>query len=82
MSHGCIRIENKLALAQKILPTMDVSNWVGIRQNKMDLKPNYTKVVPATPVLLTYLCSGIKNNQLVFFDDVYDKLKDFQLASN
>ncbi len=82
MSHGCIRIENPLALAQRILPSMDVSNWVGIRQNKMDLKPNYTKVVPATPVLLTYLCSGIKNNQLVFFDDVYNKLKDFQLASN
>lgn len=72
-SHGCVRVENPMALAQLIL--RDNKRWTSDRVEKAINagKPSWVK--PATPVtvMFTYETARIDpNGSVVFLNDVYD----------
>jgi murein L,D-transpeptidase YcbB/YkuD len=74
LSSGCVRIENPLALAERILdqdyPKRNAKTWI-----KFLIKNKKTKsisVKSALPIYLFYWTSWIDGNQLQFRPDIYE----------
>lgn len=77
-SHGCIRVEEPVQLAQFIL--INQPEWTTARiQSAMQAgKSNTIKLDEPIPVVLAYSTVVVKNNKTYFFPDIYgqDKLLD------
>lgn len=73
-SHGCIRIEKPLQLANSILPTPVDSSFVQLCLK--DEKPIELNLTNAVPVFVIYSTAGIDaNNSVVYYKDVYNLIK-------
>lgn len=79
LSHGCVRVENPVALAQFVL--QDDPQWPEQRiRHVMDKRISHNVAVPEPlPVILTYLTTVIDDNgRLKFVPDVYGQDKRLQ----
>ena len=73
-SHGCIRIEKPLELANLILPTPVDSTF--IQSCLKDEKPMELDLTNTVPVFVIYSTAGINaDNNAVYYKDVYKLLK-------
>ena len=73
-SHGCIRIEKPLQLANLILPTPVDSFFV--QSCLKDEKPMELNLVNAVPVFVIYSTVNVdSNNNVVYYKDVYSLFK-------
>lgn len=73
-SHGCIRIEKPLELANLILPTPVDSTF--IQSCLKDEKPMELDLTNTVPVFVIYSTAGINaDNTVVYYKDVYKLLK-------
>ncbi|NLY64983.1 MAG: L,D-transpeptidase family protein [Alcaligenaceae bacterium] len=77
-SHGCIRVEEPVELAQFILKNQQ--EWTENRiKSAMEARKSRTiKIEEPVPVVLAYSTVVVKNNKTYFFADIYgqDKLLD------
>jgi len=73
-SHGCIRIEKPLELANYILPKpVDSSFLQACLKNQKPIELNLVQVVP---VFVIYSTAGIDaNGRVIYYDDIYGLLK-------
>lgn len=81
LSHGCVRVENPVALAQFVL--QDDPQWPEQRiRQVMDKRISHNVQVPEPlPVILTYLTTVIdEDGRLKFVPDVYGQDKRLQKA--
>ncbi|MDP1900345.1 MAG: L,D-transpeptidase family protein [Rubrivivax sp.] len=80
-SHGCIRVEDPVALARFVL--QDMPDWTEDRIRKAMAKGESTTLQLAEPVrvLITYGTALVKAGRIHFFDDIYglDRLLDAAL---
>lgn len=77
LSHGCIRVENALTLAEAITGD-EISKTTINRLNSClkDQMPLEIKLSHKVPVAVTYMLAGIdENKNLHFYQDVYGKMK-------
>lgn len=74
-SHGCIRIEKPLMLANLILPTPVDSSF--IQSCLKDEQPMELNLINPVPVFVIYSTVGIDANiNVVYYKDVYNLLKE------
>lgn len=81
LSHGCVRVENPVALAQFVL--QDDPQWPEQRiRHVMDKRISHNVAVPEPlPVILTYFTTVIdEDGRLKFVPDVYGQDKRLQKA--
>lgn len=71
LSHGCIRVEEPVELAQFVLERQ--AEWTRSRiENAMNGKKSSTiKVVEPVTVVLAYSTVVVKNKQVYFYNDIY-----------
>ena len=71
LSHGCIRVEEPVELAQFVLERQ--TEWTRSRiENAMNGKKSSTiKVVEPVTVVLAYSTVVVKNKQVYFYNDIY-----------
>ena len=71
LSHGCIRVEEPVELAQFVLARQ--TEWTKSRiENAMNAKKSSTiKVVDPVTVVLAYSTVVAKNQQVYFYNDIY-----------
>jgi len=83
-SHGCIRVEQPLALARFVL--QDMPQWTDARIEHAMAAGKSATLGLATPtrVLIAYGTALVKGGQVYFFDDIYgqDRLLDAALSDN
>jgi murein L,D-transpeptidase YcbB/YkuD len=72
-SHGCIRVEKPLELANLILPSPVDSAFIQICLK--DEEPIELKLTGMLPVFVIYSTAGIDNNNIVYYNDVYKLFK-------
>lgn len=77
-SHGCIRVEEPVQLAQFILLNQPEWTTTRIKSAMQAGKSNTIKLDEPIPVVLAYSTVVVKNNKTYFFPDIYgqDKLLD------
>lgn len=77
-SHGCIRVEEPVQLAQFILINQPEWTTARIESAMQAGKSNTIKLDEPIPVVLAYSTVVVKNNKTYFFPDIYgqDKLLD------
>lgn len=77
LSHGCIRVEDPLKLAEWVLSNN--SDWSAekIKQQMNGDKEKWVKVSPNIPVLIYYLTSYIEEDMVYFREDIYGHDKKF-----
>lgn len=77
-SHGCIRVEEPVQLAQFILINQPEWTTARIESAMQARKSNTMKLVEPVPVVLAYSTVVVKNNKTYFLPDIYgqDKLLD------
>ena len=70
-SHGCIRVEQPVALAKFVL--QDMPQWPEERivQAMRDGRPITLRLAEPLPVLVTYVTALVKGGRLHFFADLY-----------
>jgi len=70
-SHGCIRVEQPVALAQFVLDGQP--GWDGrrIRDAMARNEPSTVALDQPLPVLIAYGTALVKQSQVYFFDDIY-----------
>ncbi len=70
-SHGCIRVEKPVELAEFVLQGMP--GWDRARiESAMTLgKSNTLRLAEPVPVLLSYGTTLVKGDQIFFFNDIY-----------
>lgn len=78
-SHGCIRVEDPLKLAEFVL------NDQNIKRTQIDSiiktgKPKKQVLTEPLPVYITYSTAFADDSLIYFFDDVYDRDKDLMNA--
>ena len=75
-SHGCIRVEEPVQLAQFILVNQPEWTVARIKSAMAAKKSNTMKLDEPIPVVLAYSTVVVKNNKTYFFPDIYgqDKL--------
>ncbi|WP_234041092.1 L,D-transpeptidase family protein [Advenella mandrilli] len=75
-SHGCIRVEEPVQLAQFILLNQPEWTVARIKSAMAARKSNTMKLDEPIPVVLAYSTVVVKNNKTYFFPDIYgqDKL--------
>jgi murein L,D-transpeptidase YcbB/YkuD len=80
-SHGCIRVEQPLALARFVL--QDQPEWTEERiRQMMDRGESVTlRLAQPVPVLIAYATALVRRGLVHFFDDIYghDRLLDAAL---
>jgi murein L,D-transpeptidase YcbB/YkuD len=80
-SHGCIRVEKPLELAEFVL--QDTPGWDEARIRKAMEKgeSNTLKLTTPLPVLIAYGTTLVKNGLIYFYDDIYglDRVLDAAL---
>jgi murein L,D-transpeptidase YcbB/YkuD len=74
MSHGCVRVEKPMELANYLLQnTMDSLTVAKLNQCLKEEKPSDFKLGRKVPVLIFYMTADVdENGQLKFYNDVYD----------
>lgn len=77
-SHGCIRVEEPVQLAQFILHNQPEWTTSRIKSAMQAGRSNTMKLDEPIPVVLAYSTVVVKNNKTYFFPDIYgqDKLLD------
>ena len=70
-SHGCIRVEAPVALAQFVLQAMPEWSEERIRAAMAAGTSTTLRLSEALPVLIAYGTSLVKNGRIHFFDDIY-----------
>ncbi len=80
-SHGCIRVEEPVALASFVLARQSGWNEARIRQAMATGESTTLKLAEPLPVLIAYGTALVTQGELRFFDDVYgyDALLDSAL---
>lgn len=78
-SHGCIRVEQPLALALFVLEGMPSWTEARVRQAMQAGSASTVALVRPLPVLITYGTALVRQGRVHFFDDVYGH--DRQLAA-
>lgn len=83
-SHGCIRVEEPVALAKFVL--QDASNWPEdrIRAAMSAGKSRTIRLPQPIPVVIAYSTAVVKHGSVYFFPDIYghDKLLDAALRES
>jgi murein L,D-transpeptidase YcbB/YkuD len=73
-SHGCVRVENPLKLAEVILNEPDKWNEESIQKIVDTNKTTRVNLKEPIPVLLMYWTAGLgSNGELFFVDDIYNR---------
>jgi len=77
-SHGCIRVERPLALAQFVLQGMPDWTEARISEAMANGSSSILKLAEPVPVLIAYGTALVKHGHIHFFDDIYghDRLLD------
>jgi L,D-transpeptidase YcbB len=77
-SHGCIRVEDPVALARFVLQNQPEWTEERIRAAMDGGKSTTLRLAQPLPVVIAYATVIVKNKQVYFFDDIYgnDKLLD------
>lgn len=70
-SHGCIRVEKPVELAEFVLQGMPGWNRARIEAAMAQGKSSTLKLAEPVPVLLSYGTTLVKGDQIFFFDDIY-----------
>jgi murein L,D-transpeptidase YcbB/YkuD len=80
-SHGCIRVEQPVALAGFVMQGM--AGWTEdrIRQAMRDASPMTVRLAEPLPVLIAYGTAMVKQGRVHFYDDIYghDRRLDAEL---
>lgn len=73
LSHGCVRLEKPMVLAEYVLKDgLDTSTVTKLNQCMTDQKPVDFKLKRKIPVLILYMTADIdENGNLKFYNDVY-----------
>lgn len=81
LSHGCIRVEQPLALARFVLQGMPDWTEARIRQAMAAGTATTVNLAQPLPVLITYGTALVKQDRIHFFEDIYghDRALDAQL---
>ncbi|MFP5465959.1 MAG: murein L,D-transpeptidase [Gammaproteobacteria bacterium] len=79
-SHGCIRVEEPLALARFVMQEMP--DWTEERiVGAMRKGQSQTvRLSQALPVVIAYITTLVKNGQIYFFDDIYGHDRALRVA--
>ena len=80
-SHGCIRVEQPVELAEFVLQDMPDWNRPRIEAAMAQGKSNTLRLADPVPVLIHYGTTLVKGDQIYFFNDLYghDRLLDAAL---
>jgi murein L,D-transpeptidase YcbB/YkuD len=70
-SHGCIRVEQPVALAQFVLDAQPGWDERRIRDAMARNEPSTVALAQPLPVLIAYGTALVKQSQVYFFDDIY-----------
>ena len=70
-SHGCIRVERPLALAEFVLQGMPGWTEERIRHAMVKGESATLRLAEAVPVLIVYGTALVKDGKMHFFDDIY-----------
>jgi len=83
-SHGCIRVEDPVALARFVLQNQPEWTEQRIRAAMESGKSSTLRLAQPLPVVIAYATVIVKNKQVYFFDDIYgnDKLLDAAMKAN
>ena len=78
LSHGCIRVEEPVRLAQFVLEKQPEWTASAIEKAMTAKKSKTINVLEPVPVVLGYSTVVVKNNKIYFFPDIYgqDKILD------
>ena len=83
-SHGCIRVEQPLALARFVLQGMPGWNEARIRQAMEKGESSTLRLAEPVPVLIAYGTALVKQGRPYFFEDIYglDRVLDAALRQH
>jgi len=70
-SHGCIRIEQPVALAVFALQGLPDWTEARIRQAMTGTSPSTVRLADPIPVVIAYATAIVKDGRIHFFDDIY-----------
>lgn len=70
-SHGCIRIEQPLALAQLVLRSQPEGQEAWLRETLAGGRNTHVRLAEPWQVLIAYTTAIVKDGRVFFFDDVY-----------
>jgi murein L,D-transpeptidase YcbB/YkuD len=70
-SHGCIRVEQPVALAQFVLDGMPGWNEARIRAAMTEGEPTTVRLAAPVPVLIAYGTAIVRAGRVHFFSDLY-----------
>ena len=70
-SHGCIRVEQPVALAVFALQGMPEWTEARIRQAMTEGNPSTVRLTQPIPVVIAYATAIVKQGRIHFFDDIY-----------
>jgi murein L,D-transpeptidase YcbB/YkuD len=70
-SHGCIRIEQPVALAVFVLQGLPDWTEARIRQAMTGTSPSTVRLADPIPVVIAYATAIVKEGRIHFFDDIY-----------
>lgn len=70
-SHGCIRVEEPVALAEFVMQGMDGWDSDRIRQAMSDGDPKTVRLAEPLPVLIAYGTAMVKQDRIYFYEDIY-----------
>ena len=70
-SHGCIRVEQPVALAVFALQGMPEWTEARIRQAMTEGNPSTVRLAQPIPVVIAYATAIVKQGRIHFFDDIY-----------
>jgi L,D-transpeptidase YcbB len=71
ISHGCIRVEQPIALAAFALSTQPEGTEPAIRQAIAEGRPSTVALAEPIPVLIAYGTALVKQSRVYFFNDLY-----------
>jgi L,D-transpeptidase YcbB len=70
-SHGCIRVEQPVALAVFALQGLPDWTETRIRQAMTEGNPSTVRLAQPVPVVIAYATAIVKDGRIHFFDDIY-----------
>ncbi|HQR56869.1 MAG TPA: L,D-transpeptidase family protein, partial [Burkholderiaceae bacterium] len=70
-SHGCIRVEQPVALAMFALDGMPDWTEARIRHAMTETSPSTVRLADPIPVVIAYATAIVKDGRIHFFDDIY-----------
>ncbi len=79
-SHGCIRVEDPLALARFVMQEMPAWTEARIVEAMGRGESQTVRLSPPVPVVIAYITALVKDGQVHFFDDIYGHDRMLQAA--